>query len=118
MNATPSPYKWKSRTVNGVFQINFETTYRGYEIRPSFNFDDGTSDFDVFKIDYEEGTFHRGTLSAVKRRVDEMIAENPTVILVKTMQSKPMIAGGYNLTKFYSPVMAALFADRFKGEII
>lgn len=110
----PEKKVWRARTVNGIFQINFDTEYRGYNIQPDFLYDNGTMDCLVFKGDDENGTmFHAVTLSSVKEWINDELEENPQVIIVKTYPDK----GDYNLTKFNSLIGARLFADRFNGVI-
>lgn len=112
METTSQQTKWMARSVNGVFQINFDTKYRGYLIQPVFNYDNGKSDFHVFKDGAEKGSMCPSvTLSSVKEWIDEELQEKPEVIIVKTYPK----GGGYNLTKFNSFIQAELFADRFNG---
>lgn len=106
--------KWQARTVNGIFQINFDTDYRGYSIQPVFNYSTGKSDFAVFRGDQENGTmFNCVTLSSVKEWIDGMLIDDPEVFIVKTTQPR----GNYTLTKFHSMVAAQLFADKVQGVI-
>lgn len=106
---------WKARTINGTFQINFDTEYRGYSIQPQFNYSDGTTDFNVFELDAEEGfMMPRCTLSYVKEVINSIREEKPEDFRVTT--SNPM-GMGENITKFNWLSQAQLFADRFSGRL-
>ena len=49
-------------------------TYRDYEIIPVFNFDNGKSDWNVFKCDAEYGSMYPCmTLEQVKESIDDLL---------------------------------------------
>ena len=57
--------------------IQQDIEYKGYIISPVFHYDDGASDWDVFKKDAEQGDiFPWATLDEVKESIDELINDH------------------------------------------
>lgn len=119
MNTSTLSTMWKARTVNGVFQINFNTEYRGFRIKPVFNYSDGTTDFDVFEGDEERGwSFSRCSLRYVKEVINTMRDEKPEDYRVTTTMPFPeALKETVNITKFNSFTSAMMFSIRFNGVI-